>query len=455
MVTAESSACVVGGGLAGLATAALLNAQGHAVTLVESSTELGGLLRGRVQPGLGTFDCGRHLIDSTGSDTLDALLFRSVEASSDWNRFPEIPNAAYFAGHLSDSGFIDSNALGADLHDKGLEQLLALPPDAGDGSLRIALEERFGKTFTDHIYAPVVKKLLGLPLEELSASAISFFGLGRLVCGTPAEAISLKGGDPWHDARLAFHRPRAGVRSFEYYYPRHGGTGRWIALLVDELKESGVRFLTGDSVVGATLEGDRVRSLELGSGKSLDTGLVAWTVSPVHLLRATGRALPGGLARPRFTGTLLVDLIVDRAPATDALYVSCYDPTMETFRVTLYDNLERSGHEPPHRLTVEVIRHPGTNEPEPSDAALFDELRRMGIFPAGTRVMASARDHLPDSYPLLTDEFLSSRDALLDAARGIASNVHLLGRAAGSGFFKHDVYRHIVDTFRVDTDVAA
>lgn len=437
--------CVVGGGLAGIAAAALLRRRGQKVIIVESTSELGGLLRSRHREGMGWFDFGAHVLEDTGDPMLDEVLFRGLESGDGWISYPACPSAAYFCGRLSKSGFIDTRSLGDELYQCGLRELLALPRgEANAVTLDQHVLRTFGEVFANHVFAPIFKKFFGAELRELTPMAQQLVGMKRLVCGAPEEAVKLKSASAWNDERLAFHDPWTGARPVRHLYPITGGIGVWVRRIAAELAEQGVEIHLGEAIESLKLANQEVKAICLADGTMIDVDSVIWTAPPISLIKLIGSEIPTGIEAPRFCKTLLIDMVVDRLALQSVFYVNCYDPAMKTFRVTLYDGLENQPGRSPSRLTVEVMIPPGAeDESEISTDQITAELVGMGILSAGTSVLQARRDLVSPGFPVLTPGFMESQAKLNKAASKLASNITLLGRAGGKAFFMNDVLRDV------------
>tara|TARA_R110002096_G_scaffold42144_3_gene113733 strand:- start:1023 stop:2426 length:1404 start_codon:yes stop_codon:yes gene_type:complete len=445
--------CVVGGGLAGLAAAALAQRQGvQSVTLVESAPKLGGLLRSRHIEGMGSFDFGTHVLEDTGIEVLDEALFQGMESSDGWNAYASCPSATFFGGNLSKSGFVDVRGLGDEVHNLGLKQMLGLPRFEGAENLDQYVRKTFGDVFAEKVFSPVLKKFFGTNLEELIPLAHHLVGMSRLVCGTPEEAKALKAANDWNDERFAFHDPRVGARPVRHLYPQSGGIGQWAEKVTTDLQAKGVAIKAGTAIDSCHIEGCSVTSLNLADKTTIAFDQLIWTAPPFALLKVVGAQMPAGMVRPRFCQTLLFDFIIDQpVKMCDVFYVSCYDPSMKTFRVTLYDVLEGRPGRTPSRLTVEVMLPPvnGAQDEKVSESNILAELVQMGVLPVESKILKSATQLVSPGFPVMTPQFIGSCAKLTKAAGALAENVTLLGRASGQSFFMRQVLQEVHDTIVV------
>lgn len=83
----KSSVAIIGGGWAGLAAAAKLSAEGHAVTLFEAARQLGGRARA-VESQHGLLDNGQHILIGAYQETLQLLNTVGVDIGQAFRRLP-------------------------------------------------------------------------------------------------------------------------------------------------------------------------------------------------------------------------------------------------------------------------------------------------------------------------------------------------------------------------------
>jgi phytoene dehydrogenase-like protein len=436
---------IVGGGIAGIVSALLL-ARRHdtSVVLLEREPELGGLLRSIDDPMGTAFDYGTHIPRETGIGEIDELLFSDM-LEPEWNSFDMQRPGNVFAGTLNDrSPFPDLNRLPVDLRRRAASELLdtaELPSDSA--TLAAQLEATFGPTIAAHVFSPVLERFYGRTLDELAPDAHSLF-FTRVVAFTPEETRRLKQ-LPRFDAKLAFHSFEEGVAGLRSFYPRIGGVGRWPRDLHRRLLLAGVDVRTEHAVVEVVHEAERVTTLTLDDGTVVGCDRLVWTISPYLLLRAARLAIPERSRPPDLLRTELFHFVMDRPIGTDLHYINCFDPSLVSFRWTLYPNLRAAG-DGNHNVTVEVLQP--TSEPRrASSAAVIDELKTFGVVDPRSHPLASRTDLVAGGFPVPTPVFKAAtvlhRQRVLDAL----TNVDLVGRGLGRAFFIRDVIVQCFESF--------
>jgi protoporphyrinogen oxidase len=433
---------IVGGGIAGIVAGLRASAGGHAVTIVEKQPALGGLLAS-VEPdreGGHSFDLGTHIPAETGEPALDHELFGWMRPG-EWQQLPELKAANYWNNALCLAGsFLDLRTLPTDHYREVLPGLLRPVAAPGHlfGTLAEQIVEGYGREMLDHVFEPILRKFYGVGAAGLSPDAHLLFGLSRFVCLDPEQTRVLKR-EPALDAKLAFHSAREkspGLASPSAFYPRNGGVGRWVAGLERILRERGVEVRTGSSVktldvaAGVALTSDDCR---------LEFDRLCWSLPAGMLLRASGNAAAADFGAPSLSSIILYHFVANGPVPTTAHYVTCYDPTLRSFRVTIYGNLqpESAG---PARLTVEVIV-PQSGQAKPAPAEIFDELQQMGLVAKNSGFSACHVQILPGGFPIQTPKHRSDADRAAEIVERDYASVCLLGRASGQSFFMRDVIR--------------
>ncbi|MSQ55905.1 MAG: FAD-dependent oxidoreductase [Betaproteobacteria bacterium] len=437
---------VIGGGISGILAALLLKERGEDVCLVERNDSCGGLLRSWTSPAGLCFDYGTHVVQETGVPDIDRLLFDQIDERR-WHTLRVLKTGNYYGGKLNEhSPFIDASRLPAAAYQQGLVELLcAAPAQAAPANAKETLDGHFGATYTREILAPVLQKLYGCGLDELHAAAHRLFGLTRLVALNPEVSRELKK-IPLLDDRLAFHSYREGRSPLRHFYPKTGGIGEWIELLMGKMKAAGVKLLTGEQVRAIRAEGKNVRAVTLGGGE-IECSRLVWTL-PAGMFLAFAGADGASARPPLLRKTTLFHYVFDTPFLTDLHFFSCYESGMATFRVTLYSNIGREDAAPmhgPYRCTVEVLS--GNDfDGEKALAELPGELARMGVVPVGARPSFAHRDTVAAGFPVLTNGYAMEAAHALTLAQAKFGNVVFTGKGQGGAFFVNDVLRETFES---------
>lgn len=434
---------VVGGGLSGILSAVLLAESGKEVVVVERDATCGGLLRSYYNEEGRAFDFGTHFGRDTGLAELDEVLYGDID-ESDWLRFQVVKTGNYFGGTLDESSlFIDANRLPREQYQRGVQEMMALDPlDTEPRDLDSYYRQNYGDTFTDHLLRPPLEKLFSCPAKDLSAGARHLFGLSRLRCFSPEMTRQLKH-SPLFDERLAYHSFYEGQSGKWNYYPRAGGIGRWIDLLLARLERAGGVCKTGCAVEAIEHSEGKVSALQLSDGSRLTCEQLVWTIPPALCMRAAG--VPVSTRPPQLLSTALLHYTVDRPFGTNLFYFVCYEPHYHAYRTTLYPNVGVDDPGPgPYQLTTEVV-HRGDADVEALQRTVPDELRAMGVLAGDAKVLYQHAIDLKNCIPVMTPAFMEDSRSLVHDAQETFENVHFFGKAAGLSFFIHEV---LIETYQ-------
>lgn len=430
-----TKAVVVGGGVAGLLSAILLQRRGVAVTLVEKDLACGGLPNSVTAASGVSFDYGTHYLTDTGVAAVDELLHDWLRPEQ-WRSFQLIRTGNYFRGGMySLSPFIDARQLGAADFKAGFAELLATRPfeAAACANLKELFERHAGPTFTRLIHAPILRKQLGAELEDLHP--LTPFVLKPLVCADADESRRLKH-DPFLDGKIAFATYEEGVKPARHFYPRQGGLGQWVRGLEGSLESAGACVRLGRTVVEVRRRGDIVTEVRLDDCSVLPTDVLVWTIPPFLLLEAAGVAFDSAPVKARPIG--LYHMVFDRPFLESNYYVTCFDEALRTFRVTLYPSTRGDAEAPPYNCTAEVIAD-NASQLEPSSDNVLRELAQMGIISPGARLLHWEMRVVPVGFPATTHGFMAAAEKQTASAGEHLRNTLLLGRAKCLPFFTTDV----------------
>lgn len=439
---------VVGSGIGGLCAALELSSRGHAVTVVDGSLEVGGLLRSVAIDGC-AFDLGTHFIIETLDREVDKQMVEPfVESDATYSFSGSLQEAHVLFGRLNDAtGCPDLTALSpAELRDAQNEYLAAESADfRASESVKDSVLRRYGRTTYESFYEPAVTKLSGMDPVGLSSEILAALHIPRVVLFDSATSTQMKQ-DPRHDARIGFSTIADGSSNVRKFYPRAGGIGAWVSLLRRTAEHQGVTFLMGAAVSTVRFQGSRALGVHLESGDFVPARTVLWTVAPEILLRAVGHKLIG--PAPVWRDIHLYHFFVDSKLNTDAFWVSNYDPDFRSYRTTLYDNFApTAGSNFGARVTVEVLSAPG--EVPPPAHVIANELWQSGIVARPRSIDEVFRlgdqTSLSRALPFAVLGSQEARAASVEQAAGLAENLVL----AGSGRNMHGQTDILRDAYAV------
>ena len=365
---------------------------------------------------------------------------------------------------------------------KPLDLALRLPPlfavslflDAATAKLRAPKPEvvtfgsvllgGLGRTMCESFYFPYMKKLWGLGPDELAPTLAK-----RRVSGSSLPKLMRK----IFTSLPGLKSPTTG----KFYYPR-GGFGRICDGIGGAAQKSGANISTNARVEGIEIVNNRLRSVTIRRGESLERfeADAVWSTLPLTtLVRAAGGEAPkivrDAADAIRYRGMLLVYIILDTDQYTE--FDAHYFPELSTpiSRLSEPKNYY-AGHEPRGRtvLCAELPSDPGDQywsmDDESLGKALYQWLGDCGL-PQSAKIIRAFTRRLPHAYPVydrnyemyfkIIDEWISKIEGLLTFGRqGLFAHDnthHALAMAYAAadclenGIFDHEKWRQYREEF--------
>jgi protoporphyrinogen oxidase len=429
---------VCGAGPAGLTAAYVLAKQGYAVTVLESSTSMGGISQTAQYRGY-RFDIGGHRFFTK---------IRPVEEL--WEEilgddFIDVPRLSriHYEGKFFDYPLKAGNAL------KGLGPWRAagillsyvhahLNPIPDEENFEQWVVNRFGRRLYETFFKTYTEKVWGIPCTEIRAewAAQRIQGLSLAQAVLTATSLNRRSTDI-----------KSLIQSFRY--PRLGPGQMWERCR-DLIVQMGGRVLTEHHVSAVELVGDRataVRAQTPDGERRIEGDHFISTLPLRSLVRAIAPAVPEavraageGLAYRDF---LLVALVLDAENLFEDNWIYVHTPGVRVGRIQNFNNWSKAMVPEPGRtcLGMEYFCFKGDAQWTSSDADLIElatrELERLGLA-RGARVVDGTVVRMPKAYPIYDAAY---RDHL-DVIRGFIdpiSNLHTIGR---NGMHKYNNQDH-------------
>jgi len=453
---------IVGGGIAGLTTAGLINKikPNSQVFIVELNPELGGLLRSFDYGEFGHFDYGMHYFSETGIEELDQFQ-RNMLPKDKWHDLTNpmhSMSAAFYAGKLQfNSHYPDLRKLDRELYKSCVADFfmnLQNPFETESSDIISHSKQRMGSVIANQIIKPIVEKIHQFPADKIHKFALNTPPIDRVIMYDEDIFKSLMLSDTIRE-RLAFpeqrNLPTEYSSGLNCFYPKNYGLFQAIDGLREQLLKAGTHLLTSTKVSKINYQDGSVTSLELLKGEEKinieDISHVYWTGSLISL----ASIMPLLEERPTidpFHKTVLVNFVLDQSlDMKDLYHLWCLDSPYKTYRVTDFSNYcpnsSRAGGLP---YCVELII---SSDSTLDNAALcdmaYDELNAFGVLKEGTRVLFSKAETLSYGFPFpLTCQNMSVLDSIRNALKQLElKNMTPLGiLAEPTLFFHHHVLSH-------------
>ena len=419
---------VVGGGIAGIFSALLYNHKGFNVTLVEKGNEIGGLLRSqKLFDDQLSFDFGTHFLRETGNEEIDTLLFENLEAI----KYDFLKSGTFYKELYEENGFLSDKNISD--RKNALDQLKQKEPKETYSDLEEQLKSEFGEGY-GKILSEIVTKFFFTEPEKLIENAHTLFGLSRIVVGNQGETKELKTQTKF-DNVIAYHSYKEGISSLKNIYPIKNGAGAWIDAMERTLVENDVRVIKNAELGDFEQNDNCVTSVQVND-ETLELDKLVWTIPSFILLNKLGVKLK--LSPPERLTSCIFHYVIDQDYLTDLYYFQCFDPSLKTFRVTLYDNYS-DGVDGKYRISVEVLTNESDIQVEKMSTEIFKELITMKVIDSSANKLDVAHNIYKNGFPVLNHDFMKSSLMQYNAVMEKCENIEIYGKGKGKTWFMNDI----------------
>tara|TARA_B110000037_G_scaffold221119_1_gene290923 strand:+ start:1291 stop:2604 length:1314 start_codon:yes stop_codon:yes gene_type:complete len=424
---------VIGGGIAGICTSLFLARKNESVLLVEKGSSLGGLLKS-TSPFENEFhfDYGTHFIAQTGNEELDNLLFKNIEL----NQYDYLKVGSFYENLFEGNGFVTDFHLSK--RNEYFDQINLRDRNQEANNLYDQLAGSFGEGYTNNLFDPILKKFFGYTSKKLKPDSHKLFGLNRIITSSKEKVDQLKTSNAYYNDLLAFHSYKQGQSKLKALYPKNNGIGKWIDHLVKQLETKGVEIMLNASLEKINAYQNKIKSVTIDN-KEFNIDQLYWTAPSVFIYPYFKLKTQTFLSRLR---SYLVHFVVDKDYLTSLYYFQCFDPSFNTFRVTLYDNFSSPCHENNRRITVEVLLKEDQEINNNFNQKLFNELIQMKVIPHDTNVLHEKNLIIPNSFPILKNDFYRNQPPEDQLTKNF-NNLHFFGKAYSKKWFMSEVIEEI------------
>ncbi|MFJ8102426.1 NAD(P)-binding protein [Lysinibacillus sp. NPDC096212] len=433
----KKSAVVVGGGIVGLFSAIYLKPEFDQVVILEKDKEIGGLLKSITNEDGIKFDYGTHIPCETLIPTIDNILFRDVNPA-EWEIFSNFDVGNFFLGSIyENSGYANTLNLPKEKYQEGLIDFLnGEGTDYQEDNLERYLNKVYGKGYTELIYEPLMKKIVGEPLCSLHTKSFKLFDIGRLIVGDYNLTKELKK-SATIDSKSAYPDYMQGASANKKFYPKNNqGITRWMEELTKQALELGIEIKTNCDINGIKQEDEKITMIELSNGEYIYPEKVIWSVAPYILLKHLDIVRESKGFKPEFLKSIICNVVVDRNFKLKNQYLYCLDPNMKSYRITLYPNLTKTLVEKNiFNCTVEIFLD---KDMEFNKQEIIQELIKMSILDESFNILSFDYKVIENGFPIITEAYIKEMKTQNDLVLSKVNNVILLGKAKGEKFFMMD-----------------
>lgn len=429
---------VCGAGPAGLTAAYLLAKDGYAVTVLESSDDMGGISRTAQYKGY-RFDIGGHRF-FTKSRPIEALWEEILG-----NEFIDVPRMSriHYEGKYFDYPLKAVNAL------RGLglwraASIIAsyvhakLYPSPVEENFEQWVCNRFGRRLYETFFKTYTEKVWGLPCTEIraewAAQRIQGLSLGSAILN--ATAINRRS----TEIKTLIH---------SFRYPRLGPGQMW-EMCRDRIREMGSEVLTRHRVTCIEVGGHGVRTVVANTpvgDRRLHADHVISTLPLRSLVRAIDPAVPAATReageRLAYRDFIIVALILNRDDLFPDNWVYIHTPGVKVGRIQNFRNWSAAMVPEPGRscLGMEYFCFKHDELWESSDEDLIGlagrELAQLGLADSAT-VVDGTVIRVPKAYPVYDHAYGEHLGVVREYIDAIP-NLHTIGR---NGMHKYNNQDH-------------
>jgi protoporphyrinogen oxidase len=429
---------VVGAGPAGLTAAYVLSQAGHAVTVLEGDSVVGGIARTAQYRGF-RFDIGGH------------RFFTKIAAVERlWNEllgheFITVPRLSriHYDGRYFDYPLKPMNAL------RGLGLINAIRivlsylraryrPSPVEDNFEQWVSNRFGRRLYEIFFKTYTEKVWGLPCTEIRAEWAA-----QRIQGLSLERAILNA--------ASLTRRASAIKSLlhEFRYPRLGPGQMWEACR-DRVVAKGNRVLLQHRVTAVEQVGNRVVAVRADTPdgeRRFAADHVISTTDLRALIGALTPAVPAPIAAAaaglRYRDFLVVALMLNRDDLFPDNWIYVHTPGVKVGRIQNFNNWSRAMVPTPGQtcLGLEYFCFEGDGLWSAADADLIAlasrEIEVLGLAP-GSLVRDGAVVRMPKAYPIYDTSYRSHVDAIREFLAPI-ENLHTVGR---NGMHKYNNQDH-------------
>ena len=437
---------VVGGGIAGMLCALMLKNDRNEVVIIERDKELGGLFKSQnVYKEDIYFDYGTRFLSETDIPELEKLLYGDLDVY----RFDYVSSGTFYNTLFSENSLLSDESLSEEDKKKCLADLMQTSPKDSYSNLENQFEHTFGKSYSEILLKPIVKKIFHVDSYELEPDSHLLFSLKRIVIYTEEHTKELKK-ESRFDAVVGFHNRKDGINAVKVIYPLKGGIGAWVESLENKLKAKGVEIWTNCNISAIEQTNNKIDKLSTSYGE-LSVDELVWTIPTFQLIRLLN--LPTEkTAPPKLLTFVMFHFIIDKRYLSDLAFVQCFDLNCETFRVTLYNNY-RPREDGLYLLTSEVLLENVEQFTDKLKERIFQEIIYMKLIPEDSQIVFSHYNLYPNSFPVPTTEFSQAMKNQNDLVKDKFDNLRLFGKSNSKSFFMDDVLRDIYYQLKGETNV--
>ncbi len=388
------TAVVIGGGLAGLFSAKLLVKKGFKVKIIDSSKKLGGLISS-VKYKNYYFDHGSHIAQETGDKDIDKILFSNQKKNFFSYKF--LPQNHYFNNKwYNKSSFLNLNLLEKKKNLKYFNEILKKNnfKRINFKNEKERCEYLYGKSLTNQVFEPLIKKKTGYKLSNLPTQIIQMFNFSRIIIGKDKTINKLKK-NTYYDKVLAFNSYRKGLSGRKNLYPKKKGINNLIELFLSKSFLSKVKIILNENIDSIKIENKKIKNIKTNK-RTLNGDLFIWTGSVENLNSLIFKKIGKNINQKFYWN--FFHYLTNKLSQKKIFYTYIYDKFSPLHRVTFYDNFQKKKNKKKKfRITVEYILPQKKIDTESANKEIVDYLKKIKILKKDNKIELVKNYNIPIS----------------------------------------------------------
>tara|TARA_Y100000589_G_C27173283_1_gene637665 strand:- start:562 stop:2016 length:1455 start_codon:yes stop_codon:yes gene_type:complete len=475
----EQNIVIIGGGLPGIISSLYLSNiyPNNNIHLIENSSKLGGLYTSINDPIGGVFDKGMHIIYETCIDEIDSLINQSLP-KDEWiyleGNKKDIAGI-FFNGELqANSPYININNINEKIKSQCLSDLLLtfnkVAPNFNEcKTAREFFEKRFGKSITNEIIEPIIKKLWKTPSAKLHPSVTRIVLMDRLLLFEEEAMIELM--------RSSIIRCRLGYpnqlkldlsyrNNQKGLYPKNFGMQNLIDKLQKKLYEKKINIYLNSEIEKIIINNKQIEEIFLRSNSKIyslnSIKLLHSTVSPLSLLKKFNLNINTHNYDKPLNQKYIYMLLKNPPQMENIYYFFSFEKGTKTYRITNYanycSNAKRSKEFGNLKESWPICCELHYDSCLPSDEEVLKdtikELKKFKIISSESEILFSRIDNA-GGFPLLTINNCKILSEANKAIKDLSIKNFIMGSQSPEKgiFFLHDILSNIykeINNFRKD-----
>ena len=428
------NAVIVGGGLAGIVAAKVLASSGYSIKIIEAGSKIGGLIRSKKIKNF-YFDHGPHKIQETYNKKLNKFFFNKIEKY--FYSYNSLPQNHFINNKWYDSSsFADLRTFEKNIFNKIYQEILLKKKNKS----KIKKNEKkqcyynYGKTLTNHLISPLMKKYTGSSLENLETNKRNLFNLSRFLIADKHTTQKLKK-NKFLNNIIGYNSYKEGLSGRRNFYPKRGGIEELISFLLKNNSKNKIKFYLKKNIIKMNLKKNKISELILNNGETVSADLFVWTGNIKFLNNLLFIKNLNKLKKKIFWN--FSHFISSKKLDNKVFYSYNYDKKNPIYRITYYDNFQKIKKTKNYRNTVEVVLPQKKNKNFFKNITL--NLKKMGLIKKNTKIKLLDQYSIPYNISQEKDKISKKIKKL--------KNLLIFGQAANK-FSKEEIIKDIYEKLK-------